>query len=306
VCFRRTVRKTTEKSRRKAIRRTSPRAMRAADKSSTGTSSSDSDNYKHFEITDKSSQDDTAFWGTKPVASRMRSSSTNSDSSSNESGSRKASREHTPEFFADAKKNVTELKELFGKRSPDDLVTTRRSPEIPKRKFHPVSDERPAISMQTKPNLSSDSPQLPLRPKQSEIVRAHFAVAFTSTQSERKVSSSSMDILPEVQSELEASMHSAVSNTKAKKAPPTPPRKDSLQNSPTVSPRAQRRSSSAEPDRVEATPQKSDDNAALQDKAMEAILKVLIQKNGPELQNLVKQAIATDPELLKLALSDNQ
>ena len=39
---------------------------------------------------------------------------------------------------------------------------------------------------------------------------------------------------------------------------------------------------------------------------MEAILKVLLQKNGPELQNLVKQAVASDPELLKLALSNNQ
>lgn len=109
-----------------------------------------------------------------------------------------------------------------------------------------------------------------------------------------------MEMLEEVQSELEASTHT----TKPKKAPPpTPPRKDSLQNSPTVSPKAQRRSGSTEP---EATPQKSDDNAALQDKAMEAILKVLIQKNGPELQDLVKQAIASDPELLKMALSNNQ
>ena len=103
---------------------------------------------------------------------------------------------------------------------------------------------------------------------------------------------------------MEASTCSIVSPTKLRKtAPPTPPRKQSLQDSPSSSLEAERQRSQTYSG-VAAT--ESDNNNALQDKAMEAILKVLLQKNGPELQNLVKQAVASDPELLKLALSNNQ
>ena len=284
------------------IRKASPRLVHAAELSSTGTSSSDSDNYKQYEITDKTSQEDSAFWGRKPVVSRMRSSSTNSDSSSNESGSRKASRETTPELSADAKKNVMELKELFARRSLDEQSSVRRSPQVAKKKY---SGEKPAVAARSKPNTSSDSPNVPLRPRQSEIVRAHFANAFSTASSERELSSSShsMEALEEVSSELEASTRTTISPTKPKKpAPPTPPRKESLQNSPSSSPEARRRSRSI----TEAVATKPDSDSVLQDKAMEAILKALIQKNGPELQNLVKQAVASDPELLKLALSNNQ
>ena len=301
VYCRRTVRKTAERGRKKFIRKASPRLIRAAEQSSTGTSS-DSDNYKLCEITDKTSQEDTAFWGRRPVSSRMRSSSTNSDSSSNESGSRKASRENTPELPSDAKRNVTELKELFAKRSSDEQTSIRRSPQVSKRKFS--SEDKPTIAIRSKPSsTSSDSPNVPLRPRQSEIVRAHFANAFSAAPNERKQSppSQSMGILEEVPSDLEASTRTTVSPTKPKKtAPPTPPRKESLQNSLSSSPEARRRNSNAEA----AT--KPDEGTELQDKAMEAILKALLQKNGPELQNLVKQAVASDPELLKLALSNNQ
>ena len=284
------------------IRKASPRLVRAAELSSTGTSS-DSDNYKQCEITDKTSQEDSAFWGRKPVVSRMRSSSTNSDSSSNESGSRKGSRETTPELSADAKRNVTELKELFARRSFDEQSLPRRSPHVAKKRYS--TEEKPAVATRPKPNTSSDSPNVPLRPHQSEIVRAHFANAFSTAPSGKlSPSSNSMGALEEVSSELEASTRSTISPNKPKKpAPPTPPRKQSLQNSPSSSPEARRRSSSTE---VEATATKPDGDSVLQDKAMEAILKALIQKNGPELQNLVKQAVASDPELLKLALSNNQ
>ena len=294
------MRKTAERGRKKVVRKASPRLIRAAEQSSTGTSS-DSDNYKAYEITDKTSQEDTAFWGRKPVSSRMRSSSTNSDSSSNESGSRKGSRENTPELPSDTKRNVTELKELFARRSFDDQTSIKRSPQVSKRKFS--TEDKPVVAVRSNPSsTSSDSPNVPIRPRQSEIVRAHFANAFSATPSERKQSpppSHSMGILEEVPSDLEASTRSTVSPTKPKKtAPPTPPRKESLQNSPSSSPEAQRRRSKTE------TP--ATDGGELQDKAMEAILKVLLQKNGPELQNLVKQAVASDPDLLKLALSNNQ
>ena len=300
------MRKAAERGRKKIIRKASPRLIRAAEQSSTGTSS-DSDNYKVCEITDKTSQEDTAFWGRKPISSRMRSSSTNSDSSSNESGSRKVSRENTPELPNDTKRNITELKELFARRPFDEQISVRRSPQVTKRKFS--DEEKPTIAVRSKPSSSSsDSPSVPLRPHQSEIVRAHFANAFSATPSDRKQSppppSHSMGILEEVASDLEASTRSTVSPTKPKKtAPPTPPRKESLQNSPSSSPEARRRSSNAG---MKAAATQPDDGAELQDKAMEAILKVLLQKNGPELQNLVKQAVASDPDLLKLALSNNQ
>jgi len=273
------VRKTAERGRKKMIRKASPRLVRAAELSSTGTSS-DSDNYKQCEITDKTSQEDSAFWGRKPVVSRMRSSSTNSDSSSNESGSRKGSRETTPELSADAKRNVTELKELFARRSFDEQSSPRRSPHVAKKRYS--TEEKPAVAARPKPNTSSDSPNVPLRPRQSEIVRAHFANAFSTAPSGKlSPSSNSMGALEEVSSELEASTRSTISS----------------------SPEARRRSSSTE---AEAAATKPDGDSMLQDKAMEAILKALIQKNGPELQNLVKQAVASDPELLKLALSNNQ
>ena len=298
VLYRRTVRKTAEKGRKKAIRKASPRLLRAAE----NCTSSDSDSYKLHEITEKSSQEDSTFWGRKPVPSRMRSSSTNSDSSSNDSGSRKGSRENTPELPGDAKKNVTELKELFAKRSLDEQVSVKRSPQVTKKKYSP--EDRPAVTARSKPSTISDSPSIPSRP---QVFRTQFANAFTTNPNEKKLSppSSSMGILEEVPSDLEASTRSTVSPTKPKKvAPPTPPRKQSLQNSPTASPEARRRSSS---ERIETAATESDDNnTALQDKAMEAILKVLLQKNGPELQNLVKQAVASDPELLKMALSNNQ
>ena len=271
------------------IRKTSPRLSRAVEKFST--SSSDSDNYRQLEIMEKSSQDDTTFWGRKPPPPRMRSCSSNSDSSGNESGSRKGSRENTPELSSDMQKNVTELKEMFANK-PDDHSMLRRSPHVIRRK---VSEEKPTVAARLKPN---DSPNVPLRPRQSEIVRAHFASAFASAPSDKKQSPPpSMGILEELQSEQESSS----SNTKSKKAaPPTPPRRE---NSPPV----KRRSGSAEPDSGVETPKHSDDDStALHDRAMEAILKVLLQKNGPELQDLVKQAVASDPELLKLALSSNQ
>lgn len=299
------MRKTAERGRKRVIRKASPRLLRAAENFSSGTSSSDSDNYKAYKVTDKTSQDDTAFWGRKPPSPRMRSCSTNSsDSSGNESGSRKASRENTPELPSDAKRNVTELKELFAKRPSDEPAVVRSPPHVAKRKF--ASEEKPAITMRSKLSATasspSDSPNLPSRPTQSEIFRAHFANAYTTAPSERKHSPPlpphSMGILEEVPSDLEAATRSTVSPTKPKKAaPPTPPRKESLKNV---------HSGSPEPNRVDTSAAKSDDSAALQDKAMEAILKVLLQKNGPELQNLVKQAVASDPELLKLALSSNQ
>ena len=120
VYCRRTVHKTTERGRKKAIRKASPCLLHAAENST----SSDSDSYKLCEITDKTSQEDATFWGRKPAATRMRSSSTNSDSSSNESGSHKASRENTLELQGDVKRNVAELKEVFAKssRSVDDQV----------------------------------------------------------------------------------------------------------------------------------------------------------------------------------------
>lgn len=295
------MRKTAERGRKKVIRKASPRLVRAAEASSTGTSSSDSDSYKPNDVNDKTSQEDTAFWGRKPVASRMRSSSTNSDSSSNESGSRKASRENTPELPSDTKRNITELKELFAKRSFDDQVTVKRSPQVSKRKYS--LEQRPTSNSRS----LSDSPNVPSRPRQSEIVRAHFASAFAAAPNEKKHSPPpSMGILEEVPSDLEASVRPTVSPTRPKReAPPTPPRKQSLQNSPSGSPEARRRSNSAN-NRMESAATKSDNSSALEDKAMEAILKVLLQKNGPELQNLVKQAVASDPELLKLALSNNQ
>ena len=302
VYHRRTVRKTTERGRKKAIRKASPRLIRAAENSSTGTSSSDSDNYKLCEITDNTSQEDTTFWGRKPAATRMRSSSTNSDSSSNESGSHKASRENTPELQSDTKKNVAELKEVFAKRSLDDQViqvSIKRSPQV-KKKFS--TGDKPTVLSRTQ-SSSCDSPNIPQRPRQNEIFRAHFANAFTTTLNDNKESSPSV-IIEENPSDLEASTRSAVSPTKPRKAaPPTPPRKQSLQNSPSSSPESERRRSQIY---SEATATESDDGNVLQDKAMEAILKVLLQKNGPELQNLVKQAVASDPELLKLALSNNQ
>ena len=292
------MRKTTERGRKKAIRKASPRLVRAAENSSTSTSS-DSDNYKLCEITDKTSQEDATFWGRKPAATRMRSSSTNSDSSSNESGSHKASRENTPELQGDVKRNVAELKEAFAKspRSVDDL---RRSPHVSKKKYS--TGDKPTVVTRSQSSLS-DSPNVPARPRQNEIFRSHFANAFTTTPDGIKESSPS-PILEDGPSDMEASSRFVVSLTKPRKtAPPTPPRKQSLQNSPSSSPEAQRRRSQTY---SEATATESDDNNVLQDKAMEAILKVLLQKNGPELQNLVKQAVASDPELLKLALSNNQ
>ena len=79
--------KATERGRKKAIRKASPCLLYAAENST----SSDLDSYKLCEITDKISQEDATSWGRKPTTTRMQSSSTNSDSSSNESGSHKAS-----------------------------------------------------------------------------------------------------------------------------------------------------------------------------------------------------------------------
>ena len=184
VYYRRTVRKTTERGRKKAIRKASPRLLRAADISSTGTSS-DSDNYKLCEITDKTSQEDATFWGRKPAATRMRSSSTNSDSSSNESGSHKASRENTPELQGDVKRNVAELKEVFAKSSRllDDQVSVRRSPQVSKKKYS--TGDKPTVVTRSQ-SSSSDSPNVPARPRQSEIFRSHFATAFTTTPNRNK------------------------------------------------------------------------------------------------------------------------
>ena len=293
--FRRTVRKTAEKGRRKVIKKASPRLSR---KPSGTSSSSDLDSYKH-EIAEKHSTDDSNFWGRKPVASRMRSSSTNSDSS-NESGSQKDSRENSPEI-TDVKRNVGELKEIFAKRlSAEELPTGKISP----RNQTKVSPEVKPVT-RTKPQVVSDydSPNIPLRPRQSEIFRAHFANAFTS-----KTSTSSTSSMSPVEEELDES--TVVSKGKSRKTPPpTPPRKDSKSTMPDVPPKTNRHSNAVDPHMATPPDQlprsKSHDDTHLQDKAMEAILKVLIQKNGPELQDLVKQAIASDPDLLKLALANN-
>ena len=290
VYYRRTVRKTTERGRKKVIRKTSPRLSCAVEKSST--SSSDSDNYRQLEIMEKSSQDDATFWGRKPPPPKMHSCSSNSDSSGNESGSHKGSRENTPELSSDMQKDVTELKEMFAKKS-DNHSMIRRSPHVIRRK---VSEEKPTAAARLKPNDSLNFNVL-LRPRQSEIVHAHFA----SAPSDKKQSPPpSVGILEEIQSELE----STSSSTKPKKAaPPTPQRKESIQNSPPV----KCCSGSAEPNSGIETPKHSDDDGtALHDRAMEAILKVLLQNNGLELQNLVKQAVASNPELLKSALLSNQ
>lgn len=276
------------------IKKTSPRPSR---KSSGTSSSSDLDSYKH-EIAEKHSTDDGNFWGRKPVASRMRSSSTNSDSS-NESGSQKDSRENSPEI-TDVRRKVGELKEIFAKRlSTEELPTGKISPMNQTK----VSPEVKPV-MRTKPQVVSDhdSPNIPLRPRQSEIFRAHFANAFTS-----KTSTTSTSSMSPVEEELDES--SVVPKGKSRKTPPpTPPRKDSKPTMPDVPPKTNRRSivdprMTTPPDQLPRS--KSHDDTHLQDKAMEAILKVLIQKNGPELQDLVKQAIASDPDLLKLALANN-
>ena len=245
------------------------------------------------------------------MASRVRSSSTNSDSS-NESSSQKGSRENSPEM-TDARKNVDELKEMFAKRlSTEELTTGRKSPRNQKK----VSPEvKPGMRAKPLVNVSDhDSPNIPLRPRQSEIFRAHFANAFTN-----KTNTTSTSSMSPVEEELEES--TAVSKGKSRKTPPpTPPRKDSSSpetqrkvlkpTMPDVPPKANRRSNSIDPHSTTAPSDQlprsqSHDGTQLQDKAMEAILKVLIQKNGPELQDLVKQAIASDPDLLKLALANN-
>ena len=290
---RRTVRKTAERGRRKGFKKTSPLPVR---KSGTG-SSSDSDSNRH-RIVDKHSPDDEKFWGRKPIASRVR-DSTNSDSSND-------SRENSPET-SDTRRNVDELKEMFAKRlSADELPTGGKSPKN-QRKVSP--EDKPVTRAKPHHNASDhDSPNVPLRPRQSEIFRAHFANAFTSNTT--TTSTSSMSPVEEELEEL-----TAVPKAKARKTPPpTPPRKDSsspeTQRKPTMSDvTPKNRSNSVDPhmttpsDQLPQSQSQGDDQ--LQDKAMEAILKVLIQKNGPELQDLVKQAIASDPDLLKLALANN-